>query len=142
MYLPMTNATIKNTEAMKKVLLIVCFLVIGFTSFSQVLYFRSYQHCFKESGRNWSSWTSDNVLIKIDVDNDFIKIYNQMGSEFHILYSTAGYDGDGNYVLNCSAVDEEGIDCNIRITTRTNGQSQMYIDYIDVTVCYNITNVN
>lgn len=87
----------------------------------------------------WSDWKSTNILVVINVDNARINIYSQSPHEFDIYeYGEMIHESDGGISFTHKCIDEDGLRCNIRMREQSDGQLQLYIEYSDAIIVYNI----
>ena len=125
---------------MKRILLILAFIAsFAFMSQAQTYYYKAYQFTYKLS--TWSSytnWTSVSINIKIDIDNSYLKIYSKSEQIYRLYSANDGYDNDGDYIMKCSALDQDNLRCAIRLIYRKGGESQIYIDYNDCSWVYDV----
>lgn len=126
----------------KKFFITMLLLISSMAAFSQVYTYRSYAYSEKKPGYAWSNTVSSNLKITINLNTDVIRIYNKLNSTFLVQTSQSYYDNDGEWTLKCNCRDEEGLRCTIRLIIRNSGTSQMYVDYNNVTWCYNIVRTN
>lgn len=128
---------------MKKLIVILMLAVLGVTAASAQIYtYKSYAYAQKKPGYAWSNFVNSNLTITINFDTDVIKIYNKLGSTFRIYNTYTQTDNDGETQLYCDAIDEENLRCTVRLVIRNNGQSQIYIDYRDISWVYNVRRIN
>ncbi len=130
-----------------KVILFFAFLLTGFTSFGQVIKFKSTSFSSKyknESTSKWSTWSKleeTEVLITIDLDDQRIKVFSKSEQEYDIIkYFDKEIDSDGDETLKFHCVNEDGRKCYVRfvILHSKDGQRQLYIDFADLMWMYNI----
>lgn len=127
---------------MKRFLLIFAFLLSIMVANAQIYTYRSYAFAEKNVGYAWSDFVQSNLTITINLDTDIIRIYNKQKSCFFVLSSRQYYDSDGELILECYCYDEEHIRCTIRLVIRNSGTSQLYVDYANFSICYNIVRTN
>lgn len=131
---------------MKKVISIIIvfasMLCFASNSYAQnVIKCQAYQLSYKtyEYGRwsHWSAWQDTNILIVFHFDTDRINIYSNSPQEFDIYDSASKYDVDGDeyYLLKC--IDQDGVNCEIRLYINSSGASQIYCDYSNIMYVYN-----
>lgn len=109
---------------------------------AQIYTYKSYAYAQKKPGYAWSNFVSSDLTITINFNTDVIKIYNKLGSTFRIYNTYTQTDNDGETQLHCDALDEENLRCKVRLVVRNSGTSQIYIDYNDITWCYNVRRIN
>ena len=130
---------------MKKIIvtLIIAFVCVS-ASAQTIRYRASY---FSIGPRNdygqivWGDWERSNVIITIDFENDFIKVYSEREQNYVIIEEENSYeDNTGGSNVNFSAVDEEGIECTIRLRIQKDGTAQLYAFYSNVAWVYSDLN--
>lgn len=73
----------------------------------------------------------------MDFDDDYIKVYSQREQNYVIISSSEMWtDSTGGRNIDCTAVDEEGIECTIRLRVQKNGIIQFYAFYSNVAWIY------
>ncbi len=131
---------------MKKLLLIIALLVgMAFTAGAEALKYKSTDIAVRTTDDNgnwgeWSDWEDCSVLVVINTDNDVISIYSSEPQEFDVYDAGEGFVKDAKdgqtWTLKC--VDADGLRCEIRLRVQSNGQTQLYVDYSNLSVVYNI----
>mgnify|MGYP006919062826 FL=1 len=88
---------------------------------------------------DWSDWESTNILVVINIDNSRINIYSSSPQEYDIYdYGERVVESDGGVSFTLKCIDEDGLRCSIRQREQPDGQLQLYINYSDVIIVYNI----
>ena len=126
---------------MKRFLLALLLLLIGSSAFSQTIRYRAHQYAvgFRDDygSIEWGEWEDCNIVITIDFDNDFIKVYSKRTQNYVVVSSGEQYeDAYGGVNIDMVAVDEEGIECNMRLRIQDDGIAQLYSYYSDVAWVY------
>ena len=109
---------------------------------AQVYAYRTYAFAKKVYGYEWSNFVSSDLLVTINLNTDVIRIDNNQNSCFNVLSAREYYDKDNEWNLECKCTDEERIRCTVRLILRSDGTSQMYVDYSNISVCYNLRKLN
>jgi hypothetical protein len=130
---------------MKKIYLIILFILVYGASIAQVLKFRSYSSSIKTKGSyGWTKWSEpkdNNILIVFDLDKERVSIFSKEVQEYDI-YKTfeRETDKDGDYIYEYACVDASGLKCHIRWVklNSQNGRIQVYVDFADVMLLYNV----
>lgn len=107
------------------------------------LYFRAYQYTQRyvmDNGywSSWSSWSDVNINITFDLTNDIIWIFSAKTQKYSVYNSDIYYDSDGEKVLRFYFVDGDGDKGHMRLMIRPSGTSQIYIDFSNISWCYNV----
>ena len=130
---------------MKKFLVLLSFLMICGTSFSNdILKWQATSLAYKtvDDWGNWSSWSDwedVSVLIVINTVTDRVNIYSSTPQEYDV-YDTEPreYDNEGGSSITFHCIDANGLRCDMRIRVQANGQVQLYVDYNDIMFVYNV----
>lgn len=126
---------------MKRFVLVLFLSFLCLSAFSQTYRYRAYNYAFGQRDSygdiNWGDWKTINVLITIDFDNDFIKVYSAREQNYAIIsYGESYKDGYGGESIDMSAVDEEGIECSMRLRVQSDGVAQLYSYYNNIAWVY------
>ncbi|TRX03343.1 hypothetical protein [Flavobacterium gawalongense] len=133
----------------KKIYIIFLFLVLGL----QHSYGQNYK--FKTSGFSvleknemgkWGKWSDlnlVNILVTLDTNKNRIVVYSQIIQLFEIIDYQPTEENDTDIVYSFTCKDNEGVDCTVSIITRKKqgNRKQLYINYDDRIVVYNIFNM-
>jgi hypothetical protein len=129
--------------------IILLFLGIGL----QLTYSQSYR--FRTSGLSvlgknergkWGEWSKldlVNISVILDTDKSRIVVYSQEIQLFNIVEYIEREENDTDIVYSFLCKDNDGIDCKLSIITRKKQdyRKQLYINYDDRIIVYNIFNV-
>lgn len=99
----------------------------------------------KENGK-WGKWSDldlVNILVTLDTNKDRIVIYSQVIQLFEIIDYQATEENETDIVYSFTCKDNNGDDCTLSIITRKkqDNRKQLYINYDDRIVVYNIFNM-
>lgn len=130
---------------MKKILSIILLFCICSYCYSEVLKLKATYMAYKYERSNgywtnWSEWEPTDILIVINVDKSVINIYSEKTQEFDIieyLGETNDNDGSGGTSMKFLCIDKNGLRCHMRFR-KINNQSQLYIDYSNLTYVYSV----
>lgn len=87
---------------------------------------------------SWSDWQSCVVNIKFDLSNDVIWIFSSKTQKYIVTETLdPPYDATGRQVM-FKAIDQDGDICHIRLRIENNGNSQLYVDFSNVSWVYNV----
>lgn len=131
---------------MKRILILLitlCSVININANTNSNLYFRAYQYTQRyltTSGywTNFEPYKQVNINITFDLTNDVIWIFSKRTQKYSVYKSDNYYDNDGEYVLRFFAVDQDGDKCHLRLMVRQNGTSQIYVDFSNISWCYNV----
>ena len=134
-------------KSIKKFLLLFVML-FTFTNMvsAQTYTYRGFQAAYKyiQNGRwtDWTDWISVNVLITIDYDNDVIKVYANE-PQTYVIYEYDGKftDNSGGQQVQFSVIDQDYDKGKVRLRIEKNGNSQLYVDFADVTFVWNVRKI-
>jgi hypothetical protein len=133
-----------------KIIIVLAFLTIGFqNTYSQTYNFKTsgLSVLEKDQKGNWGKWSDlnlVNILIKLDTDKNRIVVYSEIIQLFEIIeyIPLEENETDGIYSFTCK--DNNGEDCTLSIITRKkqDNRKQLYINYDNRIIVYNIFNFN
>jgi len=126
---------------MKRLLVILLALVLGYSASAQTVRYRASQYAVADVDRYgnyvWGDWQDCNIIITIDYDNDFIKVYTKREQNYVIVEVEDAYnDSLGGESVDMTAIDEEGIECNMTLRVQDDGVIQLYSYYSNVAWVY------
>ena len=124
-----------------KRLLILLFICFSVSSYAQTYRYRASSLAIGErtySGNiAWGEWTPCNVIITINFDKDFIKVYSQRTQNYVIVSVGESYhDYKGGESVDMTAIDEEGIECSMCLRVQSDGVAQLYSYYSNIAWVY------
>ena len=131
-----------------KIILLLTFLGMGFHhSYSQTYKFSTsgLSVMQKDQKGNWGKWSDlnlVNILVKLDTDKNRIVVYSEAFQVFEIVDYIPLEESETNSVYSFTCKDNNGEDCTISIITRKKQENrkQLYINYEDRIILYNIFN--
>lgn len=132
-----------------KQFIFLVFLILG----SQYSFAQSYK--FKTSGYSvlekneqgtWGKWSDlslVNILVILDTNKSRIVVYSQSIQLFEIVTYQPIEENDADIVYSFTCINNEGADCTVSIVTRKkqNNRKQLYINYGNRIINYNIFNM-
>ncbi|MFV5689267.1 hypothetical protein ACM55M_11655 [Flavobacterium sp. ZT3R25] len=133
----------------KKIFIMLLFMVLGLQySYSQNYKFKTSGLSVLEKKENgkWGKWSDldlVNILVTLDTNKDRIVIYSQVIQLFEIIDYQATEENETDIVYSFTCKDNNGDDCTLSIITRKkqDNRKQLYINYDDRIVVYNIFNM-
>lgn len=130
---------------MKTKLLILIFLLMGISSYSQTLHYRTVAfstnsyNTYTSSWSGWSEWESSDMLLTINFDTDVVTIYSPITQAYYIYkFISTYYDSDGDFHMVFKFIDQDKDTGILRLLQRKSGESEVYIEFRNVKWCYRI----
>lgn len=125
---------------MKKIILgIVLTLFMSIPSFSQIINFKATSVAIKEVGYRWSDWQKCDILITFNLKTDKVVIYSRSIQIYKVITQGQNFiDESGGEQVKYKVIDQDDDLGSMRLRVETNGNSQIYIDFADVSWVYNV----
>ncbi len=131
-----------------KIILILTFFTLGLNQlYSQTYKFSTSGLSVLEKGQNgsWGKWSDlklVNILVKLDTDKNRIVVYSEAIQVFEIIDYIPWEENETDSVYTFICKDNNGEDCTLSIITRKkqDNRKQLYINYDDRIILYNIFN--
>ena len=132
-----------------KIYIVLLFLVMGLQhSFGQNYKFKTsgFSVLEKTEKGKWGKWSDldlVNILVTLDTDKNRIIVYSQIIQLFEIIDYQPIEENDTDIVYSFTCKNNEGLDCTVSIITRKkqDNRKQLYINYDDRIIVYNIFNM-
>ncbi|WP_338647931.1 hypothetical protein V5J73_04635 [Flavobacterium sp. KS-LB2] len=132
-----------------KIYIVLLFLVMGLQySFGQNYKFKTsgFSVLEKTEKGKWGKWSDldlVNILVTLDTDKNRIVVYSQIIQLFEIIDYQTIEENDTDIVYSFTCKNNEGLDCTVSIITRKkqDNRKQLYINYEDRIIVYNIFNM-
>lgn len=128
---------------MKRILIVIMFglFCVGAVQ-AQTQWFKATELAIKVVNNGnwtkWSDWESVDINIKFDLSNDLIIIYSQEIQIYKVLDQVKSpYDSNGTQV-KFKVLDQDYDKGFLRLRVENNGNSQIYVDYADISWVYNV----
>lgn len=91
---------------------------------------------------DWSDWQECDVNIRMDLSNDKIIIYSLEPQIYRVIETVnAPYDSNGEQIA-FKVIDQDNDIGRLRLRIENNSNTQIYIDFNDVSWVYNIKRIN
>lgn len=128
----------------KKIILGILLMFIFMTSsFSQVINFKATSVAIKEVGYKWSDWKKCDILITFNLRTDKVIIYSKSIQIYKVLTQGQSYiDESGGEQVKYDVIDQDDDLGDMRLRVERNGNSQIYIDFADVSWVYNVVRID
>lgn len=106
---------------------------------AQTQWYKATSYAAKIVGYDWTSWIACDVTIKIDIDADLIVIYSNKTQ----IYKVIAYDGEagdehGGRYVQFRVIDQDADRGAVRLRVEYSGNSQLYVDFADISWVYNV----
>jgi hypothetical protein len=132
-----------------KIYIVLFFLVLGLQhSYGQNYKFKTTGFSVLEKNEkgkwgNWSDLNLVNILVTLDTNKNRIVVYSKIIQLFEIVDYQEAEENDTDIVYSFSCKDNEGVNCTLSIITRKkqDNRKQLYINYDNRIVVYNIFNM-
>jgi hypothetical protein len=126
------------------------FLIVGWQqSYGQVYKFSTsgFSVLEKNEKGKWGEWSDlelTKMMVSLDTNKNRIVIYSQIIQLFEIVDYLPATENETDIVYSFSCKDNDGVGCSLSIITRKkqDNRKQLYINYGDQIIVYNIFNMN
>jgi hypothetical protein len=131
-----------------KLIAILALSAVGLTqSYSQTYSFKTSGLSLMQKDENgkWGKWSDlnlVNILVKLDTDKSRIVVYSEIIQLFEIIDYIPVEENESDRVYSFACKDNNGENCTLSIITRKKQENrkQLYINYSDRIILYNIFN--
>lgn len=131
-----------------KTLIILAFLGFGLNqSYGQSYNFKTSGFSVMEKNQKgkWGKWSDlkdASIIVKLDTDKNRIVVYSEIVQLFEIVDYVPHEENDSDSVYTFTCKDNNGENCTLSIITRKqqNNRKQLYINYDDRIIVYNMSN--
>lgn len=133
-----------------KLILILVFFALGVNqSYGQTYKFKTSGLSVMEKDQkgNWGKWSDlslVNILVKLDTDKSRIVVYSEIIQLFEIIDYIPLEENETDSIYTFTCKDNNGEDCTLSIITRKqqDNRKQLYINYDNRIIVYNMSNFN
>lgn len=106
-----------------------------------VQWYQTTEFAYKLKGYEWSDWQTARMGVKIDLSQDKITIYSRDVQIYRVISSVdPPYDPNGQQV-KFRVIDQDGDYGYVRLRIEDNGNSQIYVDFNDISWVYNVVRI-
>lgn len=131
-----------------KIIILLLFITLGFhQSYSQTYKFTTtgLSVLEKNAKGNWGKWSDlklVNILVSLDTNKNRIAVYSEIIQLFEIIDYIPLEENETDSIYTFTCKDNNGEDCTLSIITRKkqDNRKQLYINYEDRIIVYNISN--
>lgn len=129
---------------MKKFYLLIFLIHFSFLSFGQeVKKYRTESVATKslnDSGEweEWTDWKNSDLLTIMDLTSRRITVYTDPKNAFDYVKLEKNTDNEEDVFLQFNCVDDFGTELGIRFFYDSENKIQLYIDYPDLLIAYNL----
>lgn len=89
----------------------------------------------------WSDWKDSDMNVKFDLENDIIYIFSPKTQKYHVIeVMDPPYDSTGRQI-KFRVRDQDGDYGYVRLRIENNGNSQIYVDFNNVSWVYNVRRI-
>ena len=131
-----------------KIIIVLVFLAMGLNqSYGQTYKFKTsgFSVMEKDGKGKWGKWSDldlVNILVALDTDKSRIVVYSEVIQLFEIIDYIPLEENENDSIYSFTCKDQNGVDCTLSIITRKkqDNRKQLYINYKDRIILYNIFN--
>ncbi|MEY4962804.1 MAG: hypothetical protein RLZZ323_123 [Bacteroidota bacterium] len=93
---------------------------------------------------NWSDLELSKMMVSLDTNKNRIVIYSQIIQLFEIIEYVPVTENETDIVYSFTCKDNDGVDCTLSLIVRKkqDNRKQLYINYGNQIIVYNIFNMN
>jgi len=127
---------------MKRIIVIIMFglFCIGAVQ-AQTQWYKATEFAIKFQGYEWTDWQSVNINIKFDLSEDIIVVYSKDTQVYKVLEQVASPRDSGGQQVKFTVIDQDFDRGYLRLRVENSGNSQIYVDFSDVSWVYNVTRI-
>ena len=126
---------------MKRIITSLIFTLIAITSFAQVQWYQATSFASKPAYGEWSAWEKSNVKMYINFSTDEIVIFSPTRQYYQVVdVMSPPYDATGDQV-KFKVIDRNGYYGYVRLRGEYNGNCQLYVDFADLSIVYNVVKI-
>lgn len=126
---------------MKKIIILLCFILSIITISAENLKFRSTGFSYRERNYyGWSNWSYESTYVNIVISNNILIIYSQKIQTYSLYNLKDPYqDIDGDWILKSNFIDQDGDIGEFNLIYRWKDEMwQMYIRFNNIQWVYDV----
>lgn len=104
---------------------------------NKIIHETAYEYAFNLDN-TWSDWYKCDVAIEINIEKHRVIIFSQKLQVYEILEEAPTPPDNSGTQVGFTVIDQDGDIGRIRFRVQNNGNRQVYVDFQDVSWCYNI----
>lgn len=108
---------------------------------AQTMWFRTTAFASKIVGSDWTDWQQSNMKVKIDLQEESIVIYSPETQVYVVLRELDPPVDKTGTTVKFLVLDQDYNRGAIRLRIENNGNSQLYVDYADMSWVYNVVRI-
>lgn len=115
---------------------------------AQVYYYKTTAYAYKKvnsygNWNNWSEWMKSNMTMTINFNTDVVTINSPKKQVYRITEFIRNFtDSSGGRQVELSFIDQDGDRGHMRLRIETNGNSQVYVEYANLMLVWNVRRIN
>ncbi len=87
----------------------------------------------------WGDWQSSSLVITFNLNTDVITIYSPKTQIYKVYKTGNAYtDSKGGRQITFYVIDQDYDKGTVRLRIESNGNSQVYVDFLNCAWCYNV----
>ena len=126
---------------MKRIITSLFFTLIAITSFAQVQWYQATSFASKPAYGEWSPWELSNVKISLNLSTDEIWILSPTRQYYQVIETMPQPYDNGGRQIRFKVLDKNGCYGYVRLRVEYNGNSQLYVDFADLSIVYNVVRI-
>lgn len=128
-----------NTILMTLVMMLFTMSSVNAHTNDNVQYYKAYQYTQKMSyASDFDNWTTVNIPIVFNLTTDQIIIYSKRTQTYYIYKYETYTSNEGRRAVRFYFVDQDLDKGCCRLVIRNDGTSQIYIDFSNISLVYNV----
>lgn len=127
---------------MKRLVFLIITVFVSIASFGQKQWFEATSFASKSNTSYvWSDWEPSDVKILFDYTNDKITIYSPVIQTYYVVRIMDYPDDNTGTQVRFYVRNMYGYYGYVRLRIENNGNSQLYVDFSDGSIVYNVRRI-